>query len=114
MWPQKHMIKLAAMVFALGLWVAKCRARAVPHLDFGTRWTDPTAPDCYHRVSWIPTTGELYVTDLAGSHVRFLAIVPTKAEVDAILTDWGTVGAQADAPLSWVEDRLAQWAGSTG
>lgn len=90
-------------------WVAEDPARAVPDIDVGTRWTDPAAPDRYHRLAWIPTTGELYVTDPAESYVRVLARIPTQEQLAAVLDGWTTVSASPQAPLRWVEDRLAAW-----
>jgi hypothetical protein len=93
----------------LRTWVAEEPCRAVPDLDFGTRWTDPATPDRYHRLAWIPTTGELYLTDSAESYVRVLARIPTAEQVAKVLDGWTTVSSRPEAPLRWVEDCLAQW-----
>jgi hypothetical protein len=94
-------------VSPLRAWVAENPARAVPDVDFGTRWTDPAAPDRYHRLAWIPATGELYATDTSESYVRVLARVTREEDLRRLLHGWEAVSAGADAPLQWVEDRVA-------
>ncbi len=88
----------------LQTWIAERRERAVPHLGYGTRWIDPAAPDRYQRVSWIPDTGELYVTD--GSNVRVLALIPERRQLERALLGWATAGAAPEPSLAWVEHRL--------
>jgi hypothetical protein len=90
-------------------WLTEGPQRRSPHIDFGTRWLDPTAPDRHHRVSWVPNTGELYVTDLAQTRVRVLAVIPTRPQVEEALRGWAAVGASPDPQLSWVERRIGIW-----
>ena len=92
----------------LRVWISGEPLRACPHLDFGTRWVDSARPERHHRVSWIPTTGELYVTDPVESYVRVLGVVQDRARLATLLTGWGTVGARTVAPLSWIVDRIAE------
>jgi hypothetical protein len=94
------------------VWIAEDPLRACPHLDFGCRWIDPARPRRRHRVSWVPDTGELYVTDTAASYVRVLGVIPDRARLSTILAGWGVVGARPKPPLSWVEDRIASIGGS--
>ena len=89
----------------LQAWIAERRARAVSHLDYGTRWIDPAAPDRYQRVSWVPDTGELYVTD--GSVVRVLAVIPERRQLERALLGWAAAGAAPEPSLAWVEHRLS-------
>lgn len=83
----------------------------MPHVDFGTRWIDAAVPDRWHRVSWIPSTGELYVTDSDETYVRVLAVLRTEGRVAEALTGWATAGSRpAPQPqLLWVERRLSEW-----
>jgi hypothetical protein len=55
-------------------------------------------------VSWIPDTGELYVTD--GSNVRVLAVVPERRQLERALLGWAAAGAAPEPSLAWVEHRL--------
>ncbi|MGH9186194.1 MAG: hypothetical protein ACRD0U_10340, partial [Acidimicrobiales bacterium] len=90
-------------------WVAERPERRVPHIDFGQRWTDSTMPGSDLRVSWIPDTGELYVTDRDESYVRLLAVVPSRHDLDTALAGWAVVGASPDPPLVWIELRAVEW-----
>lgn len=89
-------------------WMTEGSARVVGHIDLGTRWIDPAQPDRYHRLSWIPTTGELYLTDSAESYFRVMAVIPDASELAVFLTGVADVAAGQEASLAWVEDRLAQ------
>jgi hypothetical protein len=89
----------------LRAWMSLDATRATPHIDFGSRWIDPARPQ-YQRVSWIPTTGELYVTDPEETYVRVLAIVPDRTQLDTMLAGWGAAGAGPVSRLSWIEDRV--------
>jgi hypothetical protein len=93
---------------SLRAWIAAEPQRACPHLDFGSRWVDPARPGRHHRVSWIPTTGELYVTDPDESYVQVLGVVQDRARLATLFTGWGTIGARPDAPLSWIVDRITE------
>jgi hypothetical protein len=93
--------------------VAENPARAVPDVDFGTRWTDPAAPHRYHRLAWIPATGELYATDTSESYVRVIACVSRQEDLRRLLHGWEAVSAGAHAPLQWVEDRVADQPAAT-
>jgi hypothetical protein len=75
-------------------------------IDFGTRWVDPARPDRYLCVTWEPDSGELRATDTAGSYVRVLAVIPTRAQLDRTLTGWSAVGAGVRPSLAWIEERL--------
>jgi hypothetical protein len=67
-------------------------------------------PDRYQRVSWVPDTGEIYVTDALQTYRRVLGVIPTWAEIESALDGWAAVGASPRAPLAWIEMRLARWA----
>jgi hypothetical protein len=90
-------------------WMAADAARAVPHIDLGTRWVDHAAPAQHQRVSWVPDTGEVYVTDRTGSYIRVLGVVPTARQLAYVLRGWAEVGAGIRPSLSWVEKRVARW-----
>lgn len=90
-------------------WIAGDADRAVPHIDLGTRWIDDDAPGRHQRVSWVPGTGEVYVTDADGSYVRVLGVVPTARQLAYVLRGWADIGAGIRPPLSWVEKRVARW-----
>jgi hypothetical protein len=89
-------------------WVAQWPKRQVPHIDFGTRWRDAAAAGPL-RVSWVPTTGELYATDSIGSHVRVLTRDESRDQIDGMLAGWGEVGAGGDPQMSWVTSRIEEW-----
>lgn len=101
-----HPVENPGAASPLQMWIAERRERAVPHLDYGTRWIDPATPDRYQRVSWIPDTGELYATD--GSTVRVLALVPERRQLERALLGWAAAGAAPEPSLAWVEHRLSE------
>lgn len=86
-------------------WLRADPARGVPHVDFGSLWIDPDAPDTYQRVSWIPDTGELYATN--GTHVETIGRYLTRGDVEAVLQGWGEYGNGPDANLAWVRYAVA-------
>lgn len=87
-------------------WLRVEPARRVPHVDFGSVWIDPAEPGTHQRVSWIPDTGELYVTD--GTTVETLGRYRTRSEVDVALAGWGEHGSGPDANLDWVRRVVAE------
>lgn len=101
-----HPVENPGPASPLQTWLAERRERAVPHLDYGSRWTDPAAPARHQRVSWIPDTGELYVTD--GSSVRVLAVVPERRQLERALLGWAAAGAAPEPSLAWVERRIVE------
>ncbi|MGQ0618287.1 MAG: helix-turn-helix domain-containing protein [Acidimicrobiia bacterium] len=101
-----HPLEAPGSRSALQSWIAQRPERGVPHLDYGTRWIDSAAPDRYHRLSWIPDTGELYVTD--GTRMRVLAVVPERRQLERALLGWAVAGSEPEAPLTWVEQRVAE------
>ena len=96
-------------VATLSDWMEERAARRVPHFDFGSRWIDPERPDVEHRVSWVPTTGELYAVDRrSGGGVRLLAELSTHDAVSEVLVGWAAIAASPNPQLSWIHQRLEQ------
>jgi hypothetical protein len=89
-------------------WIADRPQRSVPHVDFGTRWIDARMPGRVHRVSWIPTTGELYATDAEETYVRVLERRTDRGDIDGMLAGWAEECA-GRAWLSWVTYRIDEW-----
>lgn len=89
-------------------WVA-APARRVAHRDFGAAWTGDDATTT-HRLSWVPTTGELYVTSSRGLGeplVEVLGVFASAADVEAAVPDW-TERMQSEGSLYWLRDSVAR------
>lgn len=94
---------------SLSEWTQERPERRVPHVDFGSRWIDPERPDVEQRVSWVPTTGELYAVDRrSGDGVQQLAVLPTHDAVNAAMDGWAAVAAGGRPHLTWLQQRLEE------
>lgn len=107
------------------------RRRSSAELEFGTEWTDSYG--VRHELSWVEDTGELYVLrepvpdqwldpfggiHVSGSHrtdevevegmtVSVVGVVPTREEVERILSGWEDAMGATDS-VAWLVDRLRQ------
>lgn len=61
-------------------------------------------------VTWDETTGDLYAIPPTGRGRWWLARIPSRYVLDIVLHGWADAAAM-DAPLRWVEDRVARWNG---
>lgn len=90
-------------------WLTREPARRVPHYDFGSRWTGEEGMPP-HRVSWVPTTGELYEVEMGARGeglVEPLGVFPTAAAVEEAAGGWA---ARMDEPgsLYWLRDTVGR------
>jgi hypothetical protein len=107
------------------------RRRSSPELELGRDWHD--AHGIRYELSWIEDTGELYVvrepvpagwaTPFGGIHVRHahstdeqeiegmtvavLGVVPTRAEIDSVVSGWEDVMSRPNS-VDWLVGRLRQ------
>jgi hypothetical protein len=87
------------------------RARA-PAIAYGSLWRE-FAPVPTYRLAWIPTTGELYVTELSepderNDPVEVLGILWSRPQVEACLAGWSErCGDQRS--LLWARGRVSSW-----
>lgn len=92
---------------SLSDWTQERAERRVPHVDFGSRWIDPARPDVEQRVSWVPTTGELYAVDRrSGDGLQLLAVLPTHDDVTQALEGWAAVAASDRPEVTWLQNRV--------
>jgi hypothetical protein len=87
------------------------RARA-PEVPYGSLWRE-FSPVPTYRLAWVPTTGELYATELSEPDenkdpVEVLGVLWSRPQVEACLAGWPErCGDQRS--LLWARDRVAQW-----
>jgi hypothetical protein len=87
------------------------RARA-PEGPYGSLWRE-FSPVPTYRLAWVPTTGELYATELSEPDenkdpVEVLGVLWSRPQVEACLAGWPErCGDQRS--LLWARDRVAQW-----
>jgi hypothetical protein len=101
------------------------RRRRSEEIEFGTDWTD--ARGVRYQVSWVADTGELYVMreplvkmaedpfgDLFTASVptdelsvAVLGWVPSRAEVETLLSGWEAAMGSPDG-VSWLAERLRE------
>jgi hypothetical protein len=106
------------------------RRRHSEELEFGRAWTDGNGR-C--EVSWVETTGELYVmrepdadihpakgggftedpVDASQLVVELLGVIPGREAVESVMSGWERAMQEADS-LSWVRDRVANAASEMG
>ena len=105
------------------------RRRSSAEVEFGTDWTDRYG--VRHGLSWVEDTGELYVMrepvagewadpfggihvtgsrrideeEQEGMIVTVVGVVPTREEVERILSGWEQAVGQADS-VAWLVDQL--------
>lgn len=85
------------------------RRRRSPDLDLGATWRWPGSNDAW-RLTWLRDTGELYLCRADGhdgecTDVRVLAVLPTEADVDALLEGWRDQRTDP-AGLEWLSARV--------
>ncbi len=70
--------------------------RPKPEVDFGVWWTFQGYP-LWHRwrVSWIPSTGELYACQPHTNYYIELATIPNRESVEKVMDGW----ANPEGPL---------------
>jgi hypothetical protein len=89
------------------------RRRSSDEVDLGATWRaagSEGSEDAW-RLAWLRDTGELYLCQAGGypgpsQHVRVLAVVPTEAELDALLDGWRDHRTDEDG-LAWLRSRLS-------
>jgi hypothetical protein len=85
---------------------------AAPEVPYGNLWRE-FAPVPAYRLAWVPTTGELYATELSEpdedkAPVEVLGVFWSRPQVEACLAGWSErCGAQRS--LLWARDRIASW-----
>lgn len=89
-------------------WIAEDDRRLTPDVDFGMHWIDPEIPDRRCRLSWIPDTGELYITDLGMQRVRVLAVILRRSALEHVLVGWDEVGAGPEPMVTWIEAAVSR------
>ena len=85
------------------------RRRVSGEVDFGATWRVEGSNDAW-RLSWIRDTGELYLCradgyDCSCTDVSVIAVVPSEAEVDALLDGWREMRHDPDG-IGWLSGRL--------
>lgn len=80
-------------------------------LDLGATWRWAGSNDAW-RLAWVRDTGELYLCRADGydgtcTEVSVLAVLPSEADVDALLEGWRDFRTDPDG-LSWVLRRTAR------
>jgi hypothetical protein len=87
------------------------RVRA-PEVRYGSLWRE-FAPVPAYRLAWVPTTGELYATELSEPDegkdpVEILGVLWSRPQVEDCLAGWSErCGDQRS--LLWARDRIARW-----
>ena len=85
---------------------------AIPEVPYGRLWRE-FAPVPAYRLAWVPTTGELYATELsepdeAKDPVEVLGVLWSRPQVEACLAGWSErCGDQRS--LLWARDQIARW-----
>ena len=85
---------------------------AIPEVSYGRLWRE-FAPVPAYRLAWVPTTGELYATELsepdeAKDPVEVLGVLWSRPQVEACLAGWSErCGDQRS--LLWARDQVARW-----
>ena len=90
-------------------WLAVEPARRVPHHDFGDGWTAEESGRV-HRVSWVPTTGELYAVELAEREegfVEVLGVFATTAAIEETVPNWDSRMPRSGS-LYWLRDTIGR------
>jgi hypothetical protein len=84
----------------------------IPEVLYGRLWRE-FAPVPTYRLAWVPTTGELYATELsepdeAKDPVEVLGVLWSRPQVEACLAGWSErCGGQRS--LLWARDQIARW-----
>jgi hypothetical protein len=84
----------------------------IPEVPYGRLWRE-FAPVPAYRLAWVPTTGELYATELsepdeAKDPVEVLGVLWSRPQVEACLAGWSErCGDQRS--LLWARDQIARW-----
>jgi hypothetical protein len=85
---------------------------AIPEVPYGRLWRE-FAPVPAYRLAWVPTTGELYATELSEPDegqdpVEVLGVLWSRPQVEACLAGWSErCGGQRS--LLWARDQIARW-----
>jgi hypothetical protein len=85
---------------------------ATPEVSYGRLWRE-FAPVPAYRLAWVPTTGELYATELSEPDegrdpVEVLGVLWSRPQVEACLAGWSErCGGQRS--LLWARDQIARW-----
>jgi hypothetical protein len=89
------------------------RRRTSDEVDLGATWRTAGSDDAW-RLAWLRDTGELYLCQAGGypgpsQHVRVLAVIPSEAELDAVLDGWRDHRTDEDG-LAWLRSRVSRQA----
>jgi hypothetical protein len=89
------------------------RRRTSDEVDLGATWRTAGSDDAW-RLAWLRDTGELYLCQSGGypgpsQHVRVLAVIPSEAELDAVLDGWRDHRTDEDG-LAWLRSRVTRQA----
>lgn len=89
------------------------RRRTSDEVDLGATWRTAGSDDAW-RLAWLRDTGELYLCQAGGypgpsQHVRVLAVIPSEAELDAVLDGWRDHRTDEDG-LAWLRTRVSRQA----
>jgi hypothetical protein len=89
------------------------RRRTSDEVDLGATWRTAGSDDAW-RLAWLRDTCELYLCQAGGypgpsQHVRVLAVIPSEAELDAVLDGWRDHRTDEDG-LAWLRSRVSRQA----